>query len=81
MTQERPPLVHIHYLRLPDRERIYTQHLISEEEGVKVTYALDLKFESPIRIAGAVVLETGSEVIWFTFPGAWHDIGIFHYPY
>ena len=78
MREERPPLVHIHYLRPPDREQIYTQYLISEEGGVKVTYAHDLKFESPIRIAGAVVLETGSEVIWFTFPGAWHDIGIFH---
>ncbi len=78
MKKERPPLVHIHYLRPPDRERVYTQYLIYEEEGVKVTYAHDLNLESPKRIAGAVVLETGSEVIWFTFPGAWHDIGIFH---
>jgi len=78
VKKERPPLVHIHYLRPPDRKRVYTQYLIYEEEGVKVTYAHDLNFESPKRIAGAVVLETGSEVIWFTFPGAWHDIGIFH---
>ena len=78
MRKERPSLIHIHYLRPPDREQIYTQHLIFDEGGVKVTYAHDLKFESPIRIAGAIVLETGSEVIWFTFPGAWHDIGIFH---
>ena len=78
MTDEGPPLVHIHYLRPPDQERVYTQYLIYEEEGVKVTYAHDLNFESPKRIAGAVVLETGSEVIWFTFPGAWHDIGMFH---
>ncbi len=73
-----PPLVHIHYLRPPDREQVYTQYLIAEEEGVKVTYAHDLNVDPPIRIDGAVVLETGSEVIWFTFPGAWHDIGIFH---
>ena len=78
MRKERPTLVHIHYLRPPDREQIYTQVLIFDEEDVKVTYAHDLKFESPIRIAGAIVLETGSEVIWFTFPVAWHDIGIFH---
>ena len=25
-----------------------------------------------------VVLEDGSSVVWFTFPGAWHDIGRFH---
>ena len=78
MTRERPPLVHIHYLRPPDQEQIYTQYLIHEEEGVKITFALDLDFEQPIRIAGDIVLETGSEVIWFTFPGAWHDIGLFH---
>jgi len=75
---EGPQLVHIHYLRPPDREQVYTQHLISEDEDVRVTFARDLNFESPIRIAGSVVLETGSEVIWFTFPGVWHDIGIFH---
>ena len=62
MKKERPPLIHIHYLRPPDREKVYTQYLIHEEEGVKVTYAPDLSFESPKRIAGAVVLETGSEV-------------------
>jgi len=78
VTRERPPLVHIHYLRPPDREQVYTQYLISEEEGVKVTYAQDLELESPMRVAGAVVLETGSDAIWFTFPGVWHDIGIFH---
>jgi predicted RNA-binding protein associated with RNAse of E/G family len=77
-TDEGPPLVHIHYLRPPDREQVYTQNLIHEEDGVKVTYARNLNFESPILIAGAVVLETGSEAIWFTFPGAWHDIGLFH---
>ena len=75
---ETPPLVHIHYLRPPDRKQVFTQYLISDQERVKVTYADNLKFDPPIRIAGAVVLETGSEVIWFTFPGAWHDIGIFH---
>ena len=82
MSREGPSLVHIHYLRPPDREQIFTQVLIHEEEGVeesvKITYAHDLKVDPPMRIAGAVVLETGSEVIWFTFPGAWHDIGLFH---
>ena len=78
MRKKPPPLVHIHYLRPPDREQVYTQYLISEEEGVKITYAQDLNRESPIEIDGSVVLEPGSEAIWFTFPGAWHDIGIFH---
>ncbi|NIP82533.1 MAG: DUF402 domain-containing protein, partial [Gemmatimonadetes bacterium] len=25
-----------------------------------------------------VVLDTGAPAVWFTFPGAWHDIGRFH---
>lgn len=34
----------------------------------------------PVRVAGRVVLESGSPVVWFTFPGAHHDIGRFHTP-
>jgi len=43
-----------------------------------VTLATDLSFESPIRIGEQIALETGSSAVWFTFPGAWHDIGLFH---
>ncbi len=73
-----PPLIDIHYLRPPDREQIFTQHLIWEDADVKITFSTDLSFEPPMRIDGDVVLETGSEVVWFTFPGAWHDVGLFH---
>ena len=73
-----PPLIDIHYLRPPDREQIFTQHLIWEDADVKITFSTDLSFEPPFRIDGDVVLETGSEVVWFTFPGAWHDVGLFH---
>lgn len=31
-----------------------------------------------IRVAGRTVLEPRAPVVWFTFPGAWHDIGRFH---
>ncbi len=73
-----PPLIDIHYLRPPDREQIFTQHLIWDAPDVKITFAVDLSLELPLRIGDGVVLESGSEVIWFTFPGAWHDIGLFH---
>ena len=73
-----PPLIDIYYLRPPDREQIFTQHLIWDDAEVKITFSTDLSFEPPIRIDGDVVLETGSEVVWFTFPGAWHDVGLFH---
>ena len=29
-------------------------------------------------VAGRTILEPDSPVVWFTFPGAWHDIGRFH---
>ena len=73
-----PRLIDIHYLRPPDREQIFTQHLIWEDPTVKITFSTDLTFDPPIQIGNTVVLETGSEAIWFTFPGAWHDIGLFH---
>ena len=31
-----------------------------------------------MEVDGRVVLEDGSPVVWFTFPGLWHDIGRFH---
>lgn len=72
------PTVHIHYLRPPDREEVFHQLLLESGNDAKVTFARDLTFEPPIRVHDEVVLETGSEVVWFTFPGAWHDIGRFH---
>ena len=73
-----PPLVHIHYLRPPDRWEIFTQHLIHDTPEVKVTLARNVPFDPPIRILGRVALEKGSDAVWFTFPGCWHDIGRFH---
>ncbi len=45
---------------------------------MKITLARDVDFTPSLRIAGRVVLERGSDVVWFTFPGRWHDIGRFH---
>lgn len=72
------PLVHIHYLRPPDRKEIFTQELLLDDPEVKVTFARSLPFDPPIEILGEVALERGSDAVWFTFPGLWHDIGRFH---
>lgn len=32
----------------------------------------------PTAVGGSTVLEPGAPVVWFTFPGAHHDIGRFH---
>ncbi|MFH1765064.1 MAG: DUF402 domain-containing protein [Gemmatimonadota bacterium] len=70
--------VRIHYLRPPDRREIFTQRLLLDTPEVKITLAEAVPFDPPIRIIGEVALEAGSDAVWFTFPGRWHDIGRFH---
>jgi predicted RNA-binding protein associated with RNAse of E/G family len=70
--------IHIHYFRPPAHRRVYRQALVHDDGQVKVTLARDLDFDPPLRIRGRVALESGSDAVWFTFPGAWHDIGRFH---
>ncbi len=74
----RVPVVQIHYLRPPDREQVFRQLLVHDTEDVKVTLARSLEHDPPVVIGGRPVLETGSDAVWFTFPGLWHDIGRFH---
>lgn len=72
------PTVHIHYLRPPDHVEIFTQSLLLDDPGVKITLASYIDVEHPMTIDGLVAFELGSKAVWFTFPGAWHDVGRFH---
>lgn len=72
------PVVKIHYLRPPEREEVFRQQLVHEDVGVKVTFARSMALATPLEIDGRIALESGSDVVWFTFPGRWHDIGRFH---
>lgn len=45
-----------------------------------MTYMDRAGVDRPTVVAGEVVLEAASPVVWFTFPGAHHDIGRFHTP-
>lgn len=72
------PTVRIDYLRPPDRKEVFVQKLLLDEPEVKVTLAENVPFDPPITVLGDVVLEAGSDAVWFTFPGRWHDIGRFH---
>jgi predicted RNA-binding protein associated with RNAse of E/G family len=72
------PEVHIHYRRPPDREDVFVQHLVLDAPEVKVTFQPATPIHSPVILEGRPVLEPGSPVVWFTFPGLWHDIGRFH---
>jgi predicted RNA-binding protein associated with RNAse of E/G family len=54
------------------------QEQVHAEPGVRVTLLEQAELAQPLLIDGRVVLEAGSPAVWFTFPGAWHDIGRFH---
>jgi len=73
-----PRPVHIHYLRPPDRLEVFHQTLVHEDASVLVTLARNVELREPVVVDGRVVLEPGSDAVWFTFPGVWHDIGRFH---
>ena len=73
-----PSRVKIHYRRIPGHERIYDQRVVLERDDVIITLSDPLELESPILHDGRVMLEAGSLALWFTYPGAWHDIGCFH---
>lgn len=70
--------VRIHYRRLPDDDRIFDQRVVLEGEGVIVTLSQPLELAQPMTDGSRVMLENGSLALWFTFPGEWHDIGLFH---
>lgn len=71
--------VSIHYRRLPDHERVFDQRVVLERDDVIITLSEPLDLTAPMLDSdGLVMLEGGSQALWFTFPGAWHDIGHFH---
>jgi predicted RNA-binding protein associated with RNAse of E/G family len=73
-----PEPVRIHYHRLPDRADIYVQRLVLRSDDCVVTLNERTALKRTMMISDVPVLERDSPVIWFTFPGEWHDIGLFH---
>jgi predicted RNA-binding protein associated with RNAse of E/G family len=73
-----PERVRIHYHRPPDREEVFEQRVIAWTPDCVVTLLERARLDRPMRIDGAVALEHGAPIVWFTFPGVWHDIGRFH---
>ena len=75
MTERR---VQIHYHRLPDRIDVFDQRVVAELDACVVTLLEAAPVERVSIISGRRALEPGSPIIWFTYPGRWHDIGRFH---
>lgn len=57
---------------------MFRQTLVHEGDDGLVTFMPAADVARPTTAGGRRVLEPGSPVVWFTFPGAWHDIGRFH---
>jgi predicted RNA-binding protein associated with RNAse of E/G family len=70
--------VRIHYERPGRATQIFEQQLVAREADVVVTLLEGAELPRPVVAGGRAVLEPGAPVVWFTFPGAWHDIGRFH---
>jgi predicted RNA-binding protein associated with RNAse of E/G family len=75
-----PRPVRIRYQRPPHREHVFDQTLVHEGDDGLVTFLEEAGVTTPTVVGGRVALEARSPVVWFTFPGAWHDIGRFHSP-
>ncbi len=76
-TEDGAEIVVIHYHRPGRGTEIYRQRVLAREDGAIVTLQQSTPLDAPMRVNGATILEPSSPVIWFTFPSAWHDIGIF----
>lgn len=70
--------VEIRYRRLPGREQRFVQRVVDESAERVVTLLDAAELARPVRVHGEPVLEAGSPVVWFTYPGRWYDIGRFH---
>ena len=57
---------------------VFDQTLLLDDQQVKVTFQPATPVPRPVQVEGRTILEPGSPAVWFTFPGAWHDIGRFH---
>lgn len=68
----------IHYRRLPADEQTYRQPIVFESDDVIVSLTEPLVIDRDPPDGAGPMLETGSRVLWFTFPGHWHDLGRFH---
>lgn len=68
----------IQYHRPPDRIQRFEQRVVLRTPACVITLLEAAPVDQAMVIGGTTVLEPGSAIVWFTFPGAWHDVGRFH---
>ncbi|MCH7473082.1 MAG: DUF402 domain-containing protein [Gemmatimonadetes bacterium] len=70
-------LIQYTYSRPGKGSERYEHWLVADKPDVKILLMTDYRGK-PLMIDGKVAVEPGSALLWFVFPGAWHDIGRFH---
>lgn len=68
----------IQYHRLPDRTQRFEQRVVLRTPDCVITLLEAAAVDRTMIIDDVVALEPGAPIVWFTFPGTWHDIGRFH---
>ena len=72
-----PRLILYEYTRPGKETVVYDQWLVHESESVVVLFME--RYTGPkLSIEGEQVIDVGGSILWFLFPGAWHDIGKFY---
>lgn len=71
-------LITIYYRRPPASEEIFVQRLVRRTADAVITFVERVPLARPLITDGRVRLEPDAPVVWFSFPGARHDIGRFH---
>jgi predicted RNA-binding protein associated with RNAse of E/G family len=72
------PQIEIHYHRPPARLDVFVQQLVVDGPDCKITLHEHTPLRESLHIGESHVYEPGAPLIWFVFPGAWHDVGRFH---
>ena len=70
-------LIRYSYARPGKETETYDHWLVLDGADVKVMLMKDYQGK-PLIVANEIVAEPGASLLWFVFPGAWHDIGRFH---
>lgn len=72
------PVARIQYHRPPSRTDLFEQRVLHRDAHRIITFMPNTPMSRTLRVRGEAILEPGSPVIWFTYPGRMHDIGRFH---
>lgn len=71
-------IVDIRYRRIGRPTEVYRQFVLESSPDAVVSLQPRTPIAKPLVVDGLTILEPRSPVIWFSFPGKWHDIGLFH---